>query len=521
MINLYIFVLYILGTLIGGGIIGYLVKGWVGKNKFKKAEDVAEKILKEAEIKAKEIIRKADLDGKELLYKLRVEFDKQTAHTRNELAQLEKRLSQREENLEKRLDFIESKEREISRKDRELKALESSLSEKEQLLAQLIKEEKEKLQKVSGLTPEEARGLLLKRFEEELKTEKAMMLRQMEEEIKEEADKKAKEIVSLAIQRCAVEHTTETTLSVVQLPNDEIKGRIIGREGRNIRAFEMATGVDLVIDDTPEAVSISSFDPIRREVARLALERLVTDGRIHPARIEEVVDKVRKEFERRLVEEGKAVAFEVGIHNLHSELVKLLGKLKYRTSYGQNTLQHSKEVAFIMGTLAGELGLSVLLARRAGLLHDIGKAVDHQIEGTHANIGAELLKKYGENETVVNVAESHHEDIEFKSIYSVLALVADAISASRPGARRETIETYIKRLKDLESIANAFEGVDKAFAIQAGREIRVIVHPNKVNDNEITLLAHEIKKKIEKDMEYPGQIKITVIRETRSVDYAK
>ncbi len=512
---------YIIVSLLGGVVVGYIVKGVAGKNKLKKAEDAAQKMLKEAEIKAKEIIRKADLDGKELLYKLRVEFDKQTAHTRNELSQLEKRLSQREENLEKRLDFIEAKEKEITRREKELKNLESALVEKDQTLNHLIKEEKEKLQKISGLTPEEARQILLKRFEEELRREKAVMVRQMEEEITEEVDKKAKEIISLAIQRCAVEHTTETTVSVVQLPNDEIKGRIIGREGRNIRTFEMATGVDLVIDDTPEAVSISSFDPVRREIARISLERLVTDGRIHPARIEEVVEKVKKEFEKKLIEEGKSVAFEVGIHNLHSELIKLLGKLKYRTSYGQNTLQHSKEVAFIMGVLAGELGLDARIAKRAGLLHDIGKAVDHQVEGTHANIGAELLRKYGENETVINVAESHHEDVEFKSIYSVLALVADAISASRPGARRETIETYIKRLRDLESIANAFEGVEKAFAIQAGREIRVIVQPNKVGDNEIALLAHEIKKKVEKDMEYPGQIKITVIRETRSVDYAK
>ena len=512
---------YIIGSLLGGVLVGYIVKGIVGKNKLKKAEDAAQKMLKEAEIKAKEIIRKADLDGKELLYKLRVEFDKQTAHTRNELSQLEKRLSQREENLEKRLDFIEAKEKEITRKEKELKNFESILTEKEQNLNHLIKEEKEKLQKISTLTPEEARQILLKRFEEELRREKAVMIRQMEEEIAEEVDKKAKEIISLAIQRCAVEHTTETTVSVVQLPNDEIKGRIIGREGRNIRTFEMATGVDLVIDDTPEAVSISSFDPVRREIARISLERLVTDGRIHPARIEEVVEKVKKEFEKKLIEEGKSVSFEVGIHNLHSELIKLLGKLKYRTSYGQNTLQHSKEVAFIMGVLAGELGLDARIAKRAGLLHDIGKAVDHQVEGTHANIGAELLRKYGENEIVVNVAESHHEDVEFKSIYSVLALVADAISASRPGARRETIETYIKRLRDLEFIANAFEGVEKAFAIQAGREIRVIVQPNKVGDDEISLLAHEIKKKVEKDMEYPGQIKITVIRETRFIDYAK
>jgi len=513
--------MYIVFALLGGGIAGYFVRQIIAGNKLKKDKEAAERAIKGAQVKAQEIIRKADLDGKELLYKLRVEFDKQTANKKDELVQLEKRLSQREENLEKRLDFIENKEKEMSKKEARLKALEGELAKRNETLNHLIREEKENLQRISGLTSEEARRLLLERFEDEIRAEKAVMLRQMEDELKEEADKKAREIVSLAIQRCSVEHTTETTVSVVQLPNDEIKGRIIGREGRNIRASEMATGVDLVIDDTPEAVNISSFDPVRREVARISLERLVTDGRIHPARIEEIVEKVRKEFEKKILEEGKSAAFEVGIHNLHSELVKLLGKLKYRTSYGQNALKHSKEVAFIMGTLASELGLNPRIAKRAGLLHDIGKTVDYQVEGTHAGIGAELLRKYGENDLVVNVAESHHEDVEFKSIYSVLAIVADAISASRPGARRETIENYIKRLRDLESIANSFEGVDKSFAIQAGREIRVIVHPNKLSDNGITLLSHDIKKKVEKDMEYPGQIKITVIRETRSVEYAK
>jgi ribonuclease Y len=371
------------------------------------------------------------------------------------------------------------------------------------------------------LTPEEARELLLKRYEEELKEEKARMIKNMEEEIKEEADKKAKDIISLAIQRCAVEHTTEATVSVVQLPNDEIKGRIIGREGRNIRAFEMATGVDLVIDDTPEAVSLSSFDPIRREIARIALEKLVQDGRIHPARIEEVVEKTKQEFDKKLMEEGKSAAFEVGIHNLHPELMKLLGKLKFRTSFGQNALQHSKEVAFIMNILASELGLDGRIAKRVGLLHDIGKAVDHQVEGTHAQIGADLLRKYGESEIVINAAEAHHEEAEFKSLYVLLALIADAISASRPGARRETLETYLKRLKQLEDLANSFEGVEKSYAISAGREIRVIVQPNKISDNEIVLLAHQIKKRIEQQLDYPGNIKITVIKETRAIDYAK
>ncbi|MFA6281606.1 MAG: ribonuclease Y [Candidatus Omnitrophota bacterium] len=510
----------ILGVLLG------LVAGWLlgeifEKNKLKKAKDDADKILKEAKMKTEDIFRKADLDGKEMLYKLRIDFDKQHASKKEELFQLEKRLIQREENLEKRLDFIENKEQELTGRENNLKKLSTDLENKNENLRLLIEEEKEKLKKISSLTQEEARELLLRRYEEELRGEKAKMIRVMEEEIKEESDKTAKEIVSLAIQRCAVEQAAETTVSVVQLPNDEIKGRIIGREGRNIRAFEMATGVDLVIDDTPEAVNLSSFDPIRRQVARIALEKLVQDGRIHPARIEEIVEKTKEEFEKQLVEEGKACSFEIGVHNLHPEIIKLLGKLKYRTSFGQNALQHSKEVAFIMGILASELELDPKLAKRAGLLHDIGKAIDHQVEGTHAQIGAELLRKYGENEVVINAAEAHHEEKEFSSLYSLLALVADAISASRPGARRETLESYIKRLKELEGIANSFQGVEKSYAIQAGREIRVVIQPSKVKDEEVALLAHEIKKKIEAEMDYPGNIKITAIRETRAVDYAK
>lgn len=514
-------ILYIIIGLIAGSLIGLWLGGLFEKNKLKRAKEDAAKILKEAQFKAEELMRKADLDGKELLYKLRLEFDKQNAAKREEVAQLEKRIIQREENLEKRLDFIETKEREQLIREESLKKLSQELKTKDDTLRQLIEEEKEKLKRISLLTPQEARELLLKRYEEELRADKAKMIKHMEEELREESEKKAKEILSQAIQRCAVEHTTETTVSVVPLPNDEIKGRIIGREGRNIRAFEMATGVDLVIDDTPEAVNLSSFDPIRREIARLALTKLVQDGRIHPARIEEIVEKTKQEFDKQLVEEGKAVAFEVGIHNLHAELLKLLGKLKYRTSYGQNTLQHSREVAVLMGILASELNLDSRIAKRAGLLHDIGKSLDHQIEGTHAQIGGEILKKYGEAEAVINAAEAHHEESEFKSIFSFLALVADAISASRPGARRETLEAYVKRLTQLESIANSFEGIDKSFAIQAGREIRVMVQPNRIKDDELPALAYEIKKKIEQDMDYPGNIKITLVRETRAVDYAK
>ncbi|MCF7870348.1 MAG: ribonuclease Y [Candidatus Omnitrophica bacterium] len=505
----------------GGLLFGWLIGKTVEKNKTKRVKENAEKILKEAQMKAEEIQRKADLDGKELLYKLRVEFDKKNASKRNELTQLEERITQREENLERRLDFIEKKETDISDKQQSVDQKQQQLITKEEDLNRLIAEEKRKLETISSLSPQQARELLLGRYEEELRDDKAKMVKQMIDQVEDESEQKAKEIVSQAIQRCAVEHTTETTVSVVPLPNDEIKGRIIGREGRNIRTFEMATGVDLVIDDTPEAVSISGFDPVRREIARISLEKLVQDGRIHPARIEEIVAKTKQEFDKKLIEEGKGLAFDIGVHNLHPELIKLLGKLKYRTSFGQNALQHSKEVAIIMGILASEIGLDSRLASRAGLLHDIGKAIDHQVEGTHAQIGADLLKKYEESEIVINSAESHHEEVESNSLYATLAQVADAISASRPGARRETLETYVKRLKKLESIANSFDGVEKSFAIQAGREIRVIVKPNKIKNQGIYLLSHEVKKKLENEMDYPGNIKIVVIRETRAIDYAK
>ena len=516
MVAIYIFI-----GIIGGFIAGYLLGDILEKNKREKAKETVQSIINDAEEKGNQIKRKADLDAKEILYKLRTDFEKQTSQRKDDLLRLEKRLLQREENLEKRLEFIENKEKENDRRDKGLKSLSEELEKKKEIYNGLIREEKERLQRISSLTPNEARELLLKRFEEELREDKARMLRETEEQIKEESEKKARDIISLAIQRCAVEHTTETTVSVVQLPNDEIKGRIIGREGRNIRSFEMVTGVDLVIDDTPEAVSISSFDPIRREIARISLEKLVLDGRIHPARIEEIIEKTKKEFEKKLIEEGKQASFDVGIHNLHPEIIKLLGKLRYRTSFGQNALQHSKEVAFIMGILSSELKLDARLAKRTGLLHDLGKAVDHQVEGTHASIGAELLKKYGECEIVINAAEAHHEEAEFTSIYGLLTLIADAISASRPGARRETLETYVKRLRNLENIASSFAGVDKAFAIQAGREIRVIVSPGKVKDDSLPLLVMEVKKKIEKEMEYPGQIKVTMIREVRAVEYAK
>ncbi len=425
-------IFYIIIGILAGIILGWFLGEVFEKNKLKKASENAEKILKEAKFNSQEIVRKADLDAKEMLYKLRVDFEKQNSARREELSQLERRLIQREENLEKRLDFIEGKEKDLAGQSEELKKKFQEAEQKNQTLSSLIEEEKEKLKKISSLTPQEAKELLLKRYEEDLRADKAKLIKEMEDAVKEESEVKAKEIISQAIQRCAVEHATETTVSVVSLPNDEIKGRIIGREGRNIRMFEMATGVDLIIDDTPEAVSVSGFDPMRREVARIALEKLVQDGRIHPARIEEIVEKSKQEFDKKLTEEGKAAAFEAGIHNLHPELIKLLGKLKYRTSFGQNALQHSKEVAIIMGILASELDLDPRMAKKAGLLHDIGKAIDHQVEGTHAQIGAELLVRYGENEIIVNAAEAHHEGAELKSIYTLLAIVADAISASRP-----------------------------------------------------------------------------------------
>jgi ribonucrease Y len=430
-------------------------------------------------------------------------------------------LTQKEENIDRRLDLLEKKEKEIQGSLDNVKKQEDNLKVKEGQLHGLIAEEKERLQKISSLSVDEARQILLSRLSEELNAEKAILIKRHEEDLKAAIDKKAKETISLAIQRCAVEHTVESTVSVVNLPNDEMKGRVIGREGRNIRALEMATGVDVIIDDTPEAVTLSGFDTVRREIARLSLEKLIADGRIHPGRIEEVVEKTKKEMDEEIREEGEKVAFEAGVDGLHPEIIKLLGRLKFRTSFGQNAMQHSKEVSFLLGAMAAEINLNAKLARRIGLLHDIGKAVDHQVEGTYAKLGADLAKKYNESAEVVAAIEAHHEEAELNSPYAVLAVAADAISAARPGARRETLETYIKRLDKLESIANLFKGVEKSFAIQAGREIRIIVQPEKISDGEAVNLAREIRKKIEEGMEYPGQIKVTVIRETRAIEYAK
>ncbi|MFC1704209.1 ribonuclease Y [Candidatus Omnitrophota bacterium] len=502
-------------------VVAYFLMKYSAGRKYINAQAEAKRILETAKREAETRKKEIELEAKDLLFRIRQDFEKSTQGRRDEITTLEKRLMQREENLEKRVDLLERKERDMRQKEQAIVSHETAIKQKDDQLQRLLAEEKQRLQQISSLSQEEARRLLLTRLEEEMKREKAVLLKRMEDEVRETADKKAKEIVILAIQRCATEHTVESTVSVVSLPSDEMKGRIIGREGRNIRALEMATGIDIIIDDTPEAVTLSGFDVIRRETARLALEKLIGDGRIHPGRIEEVVEKAKKELEQRVREEGEKVVFDMGIHGIRPEIIKLLGKLKYRTSFGQNALQHSKEVSYLMGVMASELNLDFKLARRIGLLHDIGKAIDHQVEGTHARIGADLAKKFGESELVINSIGAHHEEEEVKSLYAVLAVAADAISAARPGARRETLESYIKRLDKLESIATVFKGVDKAYAIQAGREIRVIVQPEKLTDDESTVLATDIRKKIEEGMEYPGQIKVTVIRETRAIEYAK
>jgi len=501
--------------------LGYFLRKYLAEKKIQNAEIQAQHILEQAKKEAQDRRREVELEAKDLLHRMRQDFEHETKDRRQEISNLERRLSQKEENIDRRLDLLEKKEKEIELRTENIKKQEEALKAKENQLHLLISEEKERLQKISSLSAEEAKQILLNRLNEELNTEKAVLIKRHEEELRGLSDKKAREILSLAIQRCAAEHTVESTVSVVTLPNDEMKGRVIGREGRNIRALEMATGVDVIIDDTPEAVTLSAFDTVRREIARLSLEKLIVDGRIHPGRIEEIVEKTKKEMEDKIREEGERAAFEAGINGLHPEIIKLLGRLKYRTSFGQNALQHSKEVSFLLGVMASELGLDFKLGRRIGLLHDIGKAVDHQIEGTHAKLGAELAKKYNESAEVVAAIEAHHEETQPQSLYAVLAVAADAISAARPGARRETLETYIKRLEKLESIANLFKGVEKSFAIQAGREIRVIVQPEKISDSDAINLARDIRKKIEEGMEYPGQIKVTVIRETRAIEYAK
>lgn len=479
-------------------------------NAEEKARAIIDDALKNAESKKRESL----LEVKEETIKAKSELDKEIKERRNDIQRSERRIQQKEENIDKKMDAIEKREANLAAK-------EEKLAKQREEVSKLNEQRVQELERISGLTSEQAKEFLLKAVEEDVKLEAAVMIKETESRAKEEADKRAKEYVVSAIQRCAADHVSETTISVVQLPSDEMKGRIIGREGRNIRTLETMTGVDLIVDDTPEAVVLSAFDPVRREVARIALEKLIVDGRIHPARIEEMVEKAKKEVEAMMKEEGEATLLEVGVHGIHPELVKLLGRLKFRTSFGQNALKHSIEVAQLSGLLASELGLDVRVAKRAGLLHDIGKAVDHDMEGSHIQLGVELCRKYKESAIVINAVESHHGDVEPQSLIACLVQAADTISAARPGARRETLETYTTRLNQLEEITNTFKGVDKSFAIQAGREVRVMVVPEQINDAEMVLLARDISKKIEEEMEYPGQIKVSVIRESRVVDYAK
>ncbi len=507
-------IIFVIMGVILGIIIGFLSRKYIAEAKIGSAEDRAGKIVddakKEAENKKKEIL----LEAKEESIKTKNELEKEVRERRNELQRTERRLIQKEETLDRKADSYERKEEILNKKIEDIEVLKAEI---EKISAKELLE----LEKISGLTCEEAKNYLLAKIEDEVKHEATVMIKDIESKAKLEAEKRSREIVANAIQRCAVDHVTETTVSVVQLPNDEMKGRIIGREGRNIRALETLTGIDLIIDDTPEAVILSGFDPIRREIARVALEKLIVDGRVHPTRIEEMVEKAKKEVETIIRDEGEAATFETGVNGLHPELVRYLGKLKYRTSYGQNVLKHSIEVSHLTGLMAAELGLDVNLAKRAGLLHDIGKSVDHEVEGSHISIGVQLCRKFKESDIIINAVEAHHGDVDPTSIYAVLVQAADAISAARPGARRETLESYIKRLEKLEEIADNFKGVEKSFAIQAGRELRIVVIPEAVTDEDMTLLAREISKKIEEELEYPGQIKVNLIRETRAVDYAK
>ena len=512
--NIVIIIAAVLISFAIGVPVGMVYRKKVAESKIQGAENEAKRLVDLAKIEAENLKKEEIFRAKEEIMNNRKELDQEIKERRGEVQKQEARLIQKEENLEKRSENFEKKEREL---DKEFQELENQKAEIEKLHSQEMVE----LQKIASLTKEEAKAKLLSEMDKELTAEKAALIREKEQKAKEESIKNAKELLSYAVQKCAADHSQETTVSIVSLPNDDMKGRIIGREGRNIKALETLTGIDLIIDDTPEAVVLSGFDPLRREVAKIALEKLIDDGRIHPAKIEEMVEKAKEEVENTIKEEGERAVIETGVIGLHPDLVKLIGKLKYRTSYGQNVLNHSIEVSNLARIMADELGLDTKLARRAGLLHDIGKALDHDMEGTHVEIGVEVLKKYKENPIVINAVEAHHGDVEPQTLEAVLVQAADAISASRPGARRETLEAYIKRLQNLEEIADSFDGVEKSFAIQAGREVRILVKPDKISDDQMTILARDVAKRVENEMDYPGQIKVNVIRETRVSDFAK
>ena len=511
-------IVIVIATLLISAVIfiplGMLMRKKIAESKIQSAESEAKKIIDLAKIDAENKKKEEIFKAKEEIMNARNELDQEIKERRAEVQSQEKRMIQKEENLDKRSENLERKEVELESRNQELERKETELNK-------VLEDQVKELEKISGLSTEEAKKLLLNEVDKKITTEKAFLIKELEQKFKDNADKSAKEIIGYAIQKCAADHSQETTVSIVSLPNDDIKGRIIGREGRNIKTLETLTGIDLIIDDTPEAVILSGFDPLRREVARIALEKLIDDGRIHPAKIEEMVEKAKEELATTIKEEGERATLESGVIGLHPDLVKLIGKLKYRTSYGQNVLNHSIEVSNLARIMAEELGLDAKLARRAGLLHDIGKALDHDMEGTHVEIGVDILRKYKENEKVINAVEAHHGDVEPATIEAILVQAADAISASRPGARRETLEAYIKRLQNLEEIADSFEGVEKSYAIQAGREVRIMVKPDKISDAEMTILGRAISERIEKEMEYPGQIKVNVIRETRVIDYAK
>ena len=514
-------ILIIFGSLVLGAVLGYALRQKLSKKKLESSENLSARIIDEAKKEAETIKKEALLQAKENLLKTKTEFEKDTKERKLELDNLERRLRSKEENIDRRIDLLSQKETSIENREKGLINKESQINEKHDRLNRMLEQQKEKLEKIAGISSEEAKNYLIQSMEAMAKREAAMTIRKIEEETKRTADKSAREIITYAIQRYASECITENTVSVVNLPNDEMKGRIIGREGRNIRAIEAATGIDLIVDDTPEAVVLSSFDPIRREVARISLERLITDGRIHPGRIEDIVKKVKTEVDTIICETGERTSFDVGVHDLHPEIIYLLGSLKYRTSFSQNVLQHSVEVAHLTGIMAAELKMNVKEAKRAGLLHDIGKAVDHKVEGTHASIGADYAKRFGESPKIVQAIATHHDDGRTNTLLGILIQAADTLSAARPGARREMLETYVKRLEELENIANSFSGVDKCYAIQAGREIRILVENEKISDDDAVMLCKDIIKKIEADLTYPGQIKVTVIRETRVSDYAR